>query len=749
MNLHSIVNRKKKLVNISFHSLLSVCVGNDSKDIYRSMSFNRKRGLEQFVLGGLGLSYTMIIAEKSASAAKIAKALNDAGEPKQLRERGVTYFTARRGEEEIFVVPAVGHLYTVTSERKGSFYYPVFNVVWKPVFEVKRNTKHLANWIKVFTNLAGDASTLVSGTDFDVEGELIGYTLLKYACGGREREAKRMVFSTLTEAELRTAFDNLVPTINLTLAEAGETRHIVDFLWGVNLSRAITLATRNQSGRYRVLSAGRVQAPTLKFVIDREKEIHSFVPMPYWEIVAEVDVGGVVYDARYERRRLHTRREAEDVVKRCRGKPGLVEAVKVRSFTQNPPAPFNLGALQGEAYRLFRYTPSRTLNIAERLYLDALISYPRTSSQQLPPTINYKAILHSLSREKTYRPLVTDLLSKPRLTPTEGARRDPAHPAIYPTGNLPGRSLSPSHRRLFDLIVRRLFAAFSDPAIKQGIRIEINVHGALFYLSGRRVLNEGWLKFYEPYVKSDELLLPKIEEGERLDLRAIRLEEKYTPPPPRYNPNSLLTTMDKQNIGTKATRASIIDTLYKRGYIREERIEATELGFRVVEALEAHCPRILSVELTRALEEEMARIEAGDVGKAEVLLGAVDVLKDVLLDFREKEELIGRDLSDAVNDVRREALIIGPCPVCGSGQLIIVRSRKTGKQFVGCSNFRKNLCHASFPLPQPPYHVKPVKPSCIRCGWPQVLVTSRGKRPWYLCLNPACPTKSRKAGGDP
>lgn len=690
----------------------------------------------------------MIIAEKLAAAAKIAKALNDDGDPNQLKESGVTYFKARRRGEEIFVVSAVGHLYTVTSERKGSFYYPVFNVVWKPVFEVKRNTKHLANWIKVFTKIARDASKLVSGTDFDVEGELIGYTLLKYACGGREEEAKRMVFSTLTEAELRTAFENLLPTINVKSAEAGETRHVVDFLWGVNLSRAITVATRNQSGRYHVLSAGRVQAPTLKFIIDREKAIQSYVPTPFWEIIAEVDVGGEVYDARYERRRLHNRFEAEELVKKCRGTAGLVEGVKVRPFKQNPPAPFNLGDLQGEAYRLFRYTPSRTLNLAERLYLDALISYPRTSSQKLPQTINYKEILYSLSQHEKYRRLVTELLSQPSLTPKEGKRSDPAHPAIYPTGNLLGRSLDLSHRKLFDLVVRRFLAVFSDPAIKQGIRIEINVNGELFYLSGRRVLNEGWLKFYKPYVKRDEVFLPKIEDGEKLDLREIRLEEKYTSPPPRYNPNSLLTTMDEQSIGTKATRASIIDTLYKRGYIREERIEATELGFRVVEALEAHCPRILSVELTRALEEEMARIEEGEVGKEEVLMGAVNVLKDVLLDFREKEELIGRDLSDAVKDVRREALIVGTCPVCGSGKLILVRSRKTGKQFVGCSNFRKNLCNASFPLPQPPYHVKPVKTSCKKCGWPTVLVTSRGKRPWYLCLNPDCPTKSRKETGD-
>jgi DNA topoisomerase-1 len=690
------------------------------------------------------MGYTMVISEKKEAAARIATALDDEGTPQQLKEGGVTYFEAKRRGERIFVVSAVGHLYNVTSERKGSFYYPVFNVVWKPVFEINKAARRLEKWIQVFSKIAGGASKLVSGTDFDVEGELIGYTILKYACGSRIDEAKRMAFSTLTGIELRNAFENLLPNINFGLAVAGETRHMVDFLWGVNLSRAITIATKTQSGRYRVLSVGRVQAPTLKFIVDREKAIQSFVPTPYWEITAKIEVEGELYQARYERSRLHSLSEAEAVVSRCSGMAGFVDDVQIRTFKQNPPDPFDLGGLQGEVYNLFRYVPSRTLSLAERLYLDALISYPRTSSQKLPQTIDYREILSSLRRVVKYRPLVEELLSKPILKPHEGKRSDPAHPAIYPTGNLPEKPLNVSYRRIFDLIVRRFLAVFSVPALKQGIRVAINVDGELFYLRGRRVLEKGWLKFYEPYVKSDEAILPVMEAGQRVLLRDVHLEERYTPPPTRYNPNSLLNLMGKEGIGTKATRASIIDKLYKRGYVRDERMEATELGFRVVEALEAYCPRILSVELTKELEGEMARIEEGVLKREEVLERVVNVLKDVLLDFRDNEELIGRALSDAVSEVSREAYVIGMCPLCKSGSLMILRSRKTGKRFVGCSNFRRGLCDASFPLPQLPHAVKPVRAPCNKCGWPRVQVKSRSKRPWHLCLNPDCPSKSRR-----
>jgi DNA topoisomerase-1 len=345
-----------------------------------------------------------------------------------------------------------------------------------------------------------------------------------------------------------------------------------------------------------------------------------------------------------------------------------------------------------------------------------------------------------------YRRLVEKLLSKPILKPHEGKGSDPAHPAIYPTGNLPEKPLTVSSRRIFDLIVRRYLAVFSVPAIKQGMSVSINVDGELLYLHGRRVLEKGWLMFYEPYVKSDEVILPTIEAGQRILLRDVRLEERYTPPPARYNPNSLLNMMGDQGIGTKATRASIIDTLYKRGYVQGTRMEATGLGFRVVEALGAFCPGILSVELTKELEGEMARIEEGVLKQEEVLERVVNVLKDVLLDFKDNEELIGRALSDALDEVRRDASVVGTCPVCGSGSLMILRSRKTGKRFVGCSNFRRGLCDTSSPLPQPPYTVKPVSSSCNKCGWPRVQVKSRSKQPWYLCLNPDCPTKSRRRG---
>lgn len=686
------------------------------------------------------MSYTLILSEKKEAAERIAKALDDDGKPKQRAEHGVPYFEATQKDRQIFVVPAIGHLYNVAPERGGRFYYPVFNVLWKPASSASKDTR-IRNWIEAIFTLSKGASDFISGTDYDIEGEVIGYTILKYACGNKEGHAKRMTFSTLTTTELRKAFNKLSPNIDFKLAEAGETRHVVDFLWGVNLSRALTLAAKNWSKRYAVLSTGRVQAPTLRFLADREKEIQSFVPTPYWEIHAKVKIGGRLYDIEYEEARLDKEDEAKKVVDECSGREGIVEDVETRIFRQSPPIPFDIGTLQAEAYKLFGYTPKRTLTIAERLYLDALISYPRTSSQKIPPQINCREILSSLQRSREYAALAAELLEKRDLKPNEGNRDDPAHPAVYPTGNLPEKSLDPSQWRIFDLIVKRFMAVFGSPAVKEGMKITIKVGEHAFYLHGRRIIDEGWLKYYEPYAQADEVILPPLEKGQRLALTEVACEENYTSPPSRYNPASLLKLMDDEHLGTKATRAEIIDTLYQRDYIKDERMTVTELGFNVIETLEEYSPGIVSVEFTRDLEDKMEQIERGSGRKEDVLKDAVHRLRTILGDLKSREEAIGEELSDAVKRAHLEDLIVGTCPVCKTGNLLILHSKKTGKRFIGCSNFVKGLCKTSFPLPQLPYMVKPLKKTCKLCQWPMVIVRSGRRRPWNLCLNPDCPTK--------
>jgi DNA topoisomerase-1 len=686
--------------------------------------------------------YTLIITEKPDAAQRIASALGTREKAKKMEDNGVPYYVAKR-DKEIVVVPALGHLYTVAEERKGRNYYPVFNFKWVPRYAAERGAKQIRAWVETISKLASDADMFIDACDYDIEGSIIGYTILRYACGNKEGNSKRMKYSTLTKEELEKSYKELLPHLDFALIEAGRTRHEVDWLYGVNLSRALTIAARDWSGKYATLSTGRVQGPSLKFLVAREKSVRIYVPTPYWEIKAEIETDRKTFEAEYERETIETRKEADSILSACKGKNGTAEKIEVRQFKQTPPLPFDLGALQSEAYGLFGYTPRRTSNIAQRLYLDALISYPRTSSQKLPPAIGYETILKNLNKAPEYRKLTSELLAKAELKPREGKKEDPAHPAIYPTGKLPERVLDDSERNVWDLIIRRFMAVFGETAMRQSMKVSISVNGHCFFLRGRRILKEGWLRFYGPYVRSEEVLLPPIKEGQKLNVKQAILEDKFTKPPPRYNPGSLLKKMEGEEIGTKATRADIIQTLYDRKYIRDERIVVTDLGFEVLDVLEKYCPTVVSIKLTKELEERMDKIQVNNEKRENVLTDTVEILKPVVEDLKGKEQIVGERLSNAIKRARLEERTIGICPICKTGKLMTLYSRKTGKRFVGCTNYFKGLCTTSFPLPQRGT-VRPLGKNCRGCGWPTVQVRIKGRRPWILCFNPECPLKEER-----
>jgi DNA topoisomerase-1 len=683
--------------------------------------------------------YTLIVTEKPDAAKRIASALNGKGKMQENEDNGVPYYVAER-DKEIVVVPALGHLYTIAEERKGRNYYPVFNFKWVPRHAAERGAKQIRTWIETISKLAEEADMFVDACDYDIEGSVIGYCILKYACNDKENVAKRMKYSTLTKKELEKSYEDLLPHLDFALIEAGDTRHEVDWIYGVNLSRALTISARNWSGKYATLSTGRVQGPTLKFLVNREKSIRSFVPTPYWEIKAEVEISDSIFEAEYEEKKIEIKKEADTVLNACQGKNGRVDKIDVRRYKQRLPVPFNSGGLQREAYSLFGYSPRRTSYIAQRLYLDALISYPRTSSQKLPPQINYKEILTKLSKVPKYKKLAGELLAKPELKPKEGKKKDPAHPAIYPTGEKAERKLDDPEKKVLDLIIRRFMAVFSEPARKQSMKVHINVNEHYFYLRGRQTVKEGWLHFYGPYVRSEEIVLPQIEEGQTIRVQNVILEDKFTPPPSRYNPGSILKKMEKTGIGTKATRANIIQTLYDRKYILDRRMIVTDIGFEVLEVLKKYCPNVVSIKMTSKLEKRMEKIQDGKEEGKNVLTDAVDILRPVMNKLKEKEEIIGEQLSHAIKRARLKERIVGACPDCGIGKLMILYSRKTGKRFIGCTSYFKGKCDTSFPLPQKGT-VRSTRRECGKCGWPTVRVRIRGKRPWTLCFNPDCPSK--------
>jgi DNA topoisomerase-1 len=681
------------------------------------------------------MSYVLMIAEKQIAAERIAKALAQS-QPKKIRKYGVSYFEFTRNGKKHICVPAVGHLFVLDTTKKGKWTYPIFDMKWIPTF-MKRGKNYVKKYYEVIEELAKNASDYIVCCDFDTEGEVIGYNILRFVCN--RNDAKRMKFSTLTKDELIESYETMLPHLDFGQAEAGLTRHFLDFFWGINTTRALTLAMRTQTDRgFQIISSGRVQGPTLKILLDRELEIRNFVPKPFWQLELHCKVNGFELIAMHEKDKFWNREEALKILEECKGKDAKVKDVKKKRYKQKPPYPFNTTNLQTECYNQFKFSPRQTMNIAESLYQQGFISYPRSNSQKFPATMDYKKIIKALATLPQYKNLCEELLRKKELKPHEGPKTDPAHPAVVITHEVPDlKKLTSQEKKLYDLIARRTLACFADEAIRESMKVTLTINNQNFITTGKRTVEPGWIKFYEPYVKYEEQILPDLRIGQILKVLRLQMLEKETQPPPRYTQGSIIKEMDARGLGTRATRQEILQTLYDRGYIKGKSIEVTKFGETVVEVLKEYCPRILSEKLTRHFEEEMEMVRKGKKKREEVIEEAKRVLTNILSDFKKNEKEIGKKLLKAFINYKRRIKTLGECPQCG-GDLKIVISKKSGKAFVGCSSYPK--CQTSYPLPGFGRIVATEK-VCEKCNTPIIMVYRRGKRPFSMCLDPKCPSK--------
>ncbi len=685
---------------------------------------------------------TLIVCEKPDAAARVARALDEDGDPRRIETQGVPVYESRNRHETIIVCSALGHLYAVDSKTHTSRrFYPVWDFEWKPKHLIDKKSARLGRWIQIISSLAEKADRFINACDYDVEGSLIGYTILRYACHGADSKAQRMKFSTITEKELTSAYKTLAPHLDIQLVEAGRTRHELDWLYGINLSRLLTESALKQNRGYSTLSTGRVQGPTLKFVVDREEEIQCFTPTPFWTIDATVARNGQAYTLEYEKEKISTLAEAELVVRDCKNCILEVESTESRNIQQSPPYPFDLSSLQSEAYRHFGYTPSRTLALAEKLYLEALISYPRTSSQKLPPDIGYSEILHGIANMAQYRTLATKLTLQNSLHPIQGSKDDPAHPAVYPTGESPKRALIQPEANLLNLIIKRFMSAFAEPSLRESSKLTLKKDPYRFFLRGTRLLREGWIQFYRPYASDESQNLPDLKVGDKTPITKIQATPKFTEPPPRYNPSSLLRKMEEENIGTKATRAEIIEILYRRSYIKNIRIEATPVALKLINLLNKYCPLIIDPAFTANLETAMDNIQTLQITRSHVIAETLDHLRPIMLDLIAREDEIGSQLAEVVVSQRIARLTFDyPCPQCGS-KLKIIRSRTSGKRFIGCTGYQ-NGCRFTLPLPQFG-NLSITQTNCKICGFQLVQARTKGRRPMTSCAR--CYSNKTKA----
>lgn len=608
-------------------------------------------------------------------------------------------------------------------------------LVWAPIEKLPAEKEI----IRALKNLAKKADSVVIGTDFDREGELIGSDALAMVRDvAPDVPVSRARYSAFTKAEIDHAFANLVE-LDQNLADAGESRQYIDLIWGAALTRYLTMAKFGGFGNVR--SAGRVQTPTLALVVERERERLAFKPEDFWVIGGEARPAGAGDDEAFKishvNGRFTDREAAETAFSHVEGATtGTVTEVVKKSRTQRPPAPFNTTSLQAAA-AAEGISPARTMRIAESLYMDGLISYPRVDNTVYPRSLDLRATVKAIAEVPQYAPACRELLAREKLTATRGKTETTDHPPIYPTAPADPAKLEPAQWKLYNLIARRFLATLSDAAVIEGTKISIDVAGEPFQASGDVLKVPGFRAVYPFGLKRDEQL-PALEQGDAVDVREMQLEAKQTEPPARYSQGRLVQEMEKRGLGTKSTRASIIERLYQVKYFKGQPsgpIEPSQLGMAIIDALHTYAPRITTPDMTSELEEDMTHVAEGRDTQEQVVQHSRALLAGMLDALIEHKDDLGEAISDAVTADAR----VGACPKCGK-DLVMKTSAKTRGSFIGCMGWPD--CDVTYPVPSG-VRVSPLEGEaavCPECGAPRIKCQPFRQKAYEVCVNPKCPT---------
>ena len=600
-------------------------------------------------------------------------------------------------------------------------------LVWAPVVKEPAEKEI----IRTLKNLAKKADEVIIATDFDREGELIGSDAVSMVRQVNEDvPVVRARYSSFTKPELEHAFarENLV-AVDDDLAAAGESRQFIDLIWGAVLTRYLTMAKFGGLGNVR--SAGRVQTPTLALVARREKERQAFVPEDYWVVRGTAATQkGEEFKVAHATARFKDEATATSAYEdaKAAGKARVTDVVK-KTRKGTIQTPFNTTSLQTAA-AAEGLTPARTMRIAESLYMSGLISYPRVDNTVYPETLDLSEVVTMLKGVPQYANYCDELLAAQPLTATRGKQETTDHPPIYPTGVGDPDKLRPEEWKLYNLSARRFLATLSEQPVIEGTKVTLDAGGQTFAASGDVLVKPGYRAIY-PYGSKKDEQLPALSVGQEVDLTSLDLEAKQTEPPARYSQGKLVQEMERLGLGTKSTRASIIERLYEVKYLKNDPIEPSQLGMAIIDALECYAAHITTPEMTSELEGDMTKVAEGQASQDAVVDHSRELLASLLEGLIEHKEDLGEAISDAVQADAK----IGVCPKCGH-DLLVKQSAKTRSSFIGCSAWPE--CEVTYPLPQG--KIQTVEELCPVCGCPQIKVQPFRSKPYVVCVDPACPT---------
>jgi DNA topoisomerase-1 len=602
---------------------------------------------------------------------------------------------------------------------------------------IDKNEKHVDAIAKALKK----ADSLYLATDPDREGEAISWHLLEILKERdllKDKQVARVVFHEITKKAIQEAAEN-PRELAMDLVNAQQARRALDYLVGFNLSPLLWKKIR------RGLSAGRVQSPALRLIVERELEIEAFTAREYWTIEADTVAAKQAFNAKltflkgekltqFSITDSKGAKAAEKTLTKAAGGKLVVSKVEKKQRKRNPTAPFTTSTLQQEASRKLGFTAQRTMRTAQQLYegIDiggetvGLISYMRTDSVNLA-----QEALDEIRDYIAQRFGVDNVPKEPRVYKTKSKNAQEAHEAVRPTSVLREPDTLKDHltkeqHKLYELIWKRTLACQMVHATIDTVAVDLSAgEGNTFRANGSTVVHPGFMAVYEESVDDakkdddeDNRLLPPLQEGETVELKAIRTEQHFTEPPPRYSEASLVKALEEYGIGRPSTYASIISTLQQREYVEmdKKRFIPTDVGRIVNKFLTEHFTKYVDYDFTARLEDELDEVSRGEKDW-------VPVMDEFWGPFKELVETKEKDVSR--KDVTQEALDEA-CPKCGKP--LSIRLGRRGR-FIGCSgypecDYTRNLNETAEQKEEAPPEIVEGR-TCPKCDSPLIIRQGR------------------------
>ena len=704
---------------------------------------------------------TLIISEKNKAAQRIAEALGQVTFINRSKYLKVYQIPSKN----IYVVPLRGHIleYRNTDQFKSWTNSDPREIITKPNSIDKVAISYANPYIKALIDFAKKCDECVIATDADVEGCNIGlFDALPYVIkANRNIKVNQLWLSSLEKKEIVSKYRNLISP-KWSWGETGEARAIIDAIIGFSSTREVTNTFKpilNEINN-KFVSIGRVQTSLLYLIYLRDREIEKFIPEPYWTITANLEHKNYIIKAVHNENPFIKEKESEAkaIFQKIKNeKIAIILNNTKESALINPPTPLNTSKALVLLTRILRTSAKSVMNAMNSLYLNQIISYPRTDSDKYSPNFNHVSYLENFKPHMNYGNYVVKLFRGNRLKPTIGKVDAGDHPPITPLVSLEQASSKLENnlqKKVYDILARHYLALFGEKSKELRIKLKLSIKDELF---SSRLVSLTQSGFYEiaPFLKKP--YQPAFEiEAKELPVKEILLDEKATQPPPHYTDTTLLKLMEKEHLGTKSTRPTIIRILVDRKLtynIAKNRFKITEWGkFLIQELIKVWLP-FLKPEFTRFVENLLEDVKEKRKTKENVVSTVKKIFLALFDKFRNEKNAITikfdsvkANLKTTMQQTSQKNFpqTTSKCPTCKNYPMKLVTTSQK-KRFLACSD---RNCKTYLSVPKTGRITILKSTNCLKCGFNVFKIQKRKNNKsliYYIC--PKCWSDSFKEEG--